>query len=106
METEEQQHSPAFKWSILSILTVYERIHFIYNLQVEAVKAGLQASLLVRHPETKELFVNFDTQILTMIRETECMSRLGLEIPQIAKTMRARQGDFKTHYSGLMVKLG
>ncbi|XP_025115342.1 dynein heavy chain 5, axonemal-like isoform X3 [Pomacea canaliculata] len=73
--------------------------------QVEAVKAGLQASLLVRHPETKELFVNFDTQILTMIRETECMSRLGLEIPQIAKTMRARQGDFKTHYSGLMVML-
>ena len=71
--------------------------------QVEAVKAGLQASLLVRHPETKELFVNFDNQILTMIRETECMGRLGLEIPSIAKIMRARQTEYKTLYNGLNV---
>ncbi|KAK7114139.1 dynein axonemal heavy chain 5-like isoform X2 [Littorina saxatilis] len=73
--------------------------------QVEAAKAGLQASLLVRHPETKELFVNFDTQILIMIRETECMARLGLEIPPAAKMMRARQTEFKTLYNGLMMML-
>ena len=70
---------------------------------MEAAKAGLQASLLVRHPETKELFVNFDTQILTMIRETECMARLGLEIPNIAKMMRARQTEFKTLFNSLTV---
>lgn len=70
---------------------------------MEAAKAGLQASLLVRHPESKELFINFDTQILTMIRETECMARLGLDIPPIAKVMRARQGEFKTLYNSLLV---
>jgi dynein heavy chain len=70
---------------------------------VEAAKAGLQASLLVRHPETKELFVNFDPSIMTMIRETECMGRLGLEIPSIAKIMRARQTEFKTLYNSLNV---
>ncbi|KAK3610339.1 hypothetical protein CHS0354_029807 [Potamilus streckersoni] len=73
--------------------------------QVEAAKSGIQASLLVRHPESGDLFVNFDTQILTMIRETECMARLGLDIPPVAKTMRARQTDYKDHYNALVMML-
>lgn len=72
--------------------------------QVEVCKAGLQSSLLVRHPESKELFVNVDSHILTMIRETECMSRMGLEIPLIAQTIRARQGEFKSICSKLQVR--
>ncbi|KAL8616403.1 Dynein heavy chain 5, axonemal [Nucella lapillus] len=73
--------------------------------QVEICKAGLQASLLVRHPESKELFVNFDTQILTMIRETECMARMGLEIPLLARTIRCRQGEYKSICSQLQMLL-
>ena len=72
-------------------------------LQVEAAKSGLQASLLVRHPENSDLFVNFDPQILVMIRETECMARLGLEIPPVARTMRARQTEYKENYNALVV---
>jgi dynein heavy chain len=75
----------------------------IYCQKVEVCRAGLQASLLVRHPESKELFVNFDSQILTMIRETECLSRMGLEIPLLARTMRARQGEYKDIVSKLQV---
>lgn len=60
--------------------------------------------MLVRHPESNELYVNFDPQILTMIRETECMARLGLEIPQLARTMRAKQTEYKDHYNALQVK--
>ena len=66
-------------------------------------KSGLSASLLVSHPETKELYVNFDPQILTMLRETECMTRLGLEIPATAKNLRAKQGLFKENYNSLNV---
>ncbi|XP_048253391.1 dynein axonemal heavy chain 5-like isoform X2 [Haliotis rufescens] len=73
--------------------------------QVEAAKSGLHASLLVRHPETKELYVNFDSQILTMIRETECMSRLGLEIPPAARTMRAKQIEYKDNFNALQMML-
>ena len=72
--------------------------------QVEAAKSGLQASLLVRHPENKEIFVNFDPQILTLIRETECMARLGLDIPAAAKALRAKQGEFKECYNSLNVR--
>ena len=70
---------------------------------MEAAKSGLQASLLVRHPETKELYVNFDFQIFTMIKETNHMSQLGLEIPSIAKTMRAKELEYKNNYSALTV---
>ncbi|XP_060585698.1 dynein axonemal heavy chain 5-like, partial [Ruditapes philippinarum] len=73
--------------------------------QVEAAKSGLSASLLVKHPETNELYVNFDPQILTMIRETECMARLGLEIPPVAKTMRTKQGEYKDNYNALLMML-
>ena len=75
----------------------------IIHLQIEMARSGLQASLLVRHPETNELYVNFDSQILTMIRETECMARLGLEIPPLAKTMRAKQTEYKDNYNALQV---
>ncbi|KAK7469850.1 hypothetical protein BaRGS_00036128, partial [Batillaria attramentaria] len=91
---------------LAKVLLEFEMLyHRGWLRQVEAVKAGLQASLLVRHPETKELFVNFDTQILTMIRETECMGRLGLDIPPIARTMRARQTEYKTLYNSLIMML-
>ncbi|ESO89757.1 hypothetical protein LOTGIDRAFT_192667 [Lottia gigantea] len=77
--------------------------------QVEAIKSGLQASLLVQvvHPEStsKELFLNFDPQILSMIRETDCMGRLGLDIPPMAIKMRAKQAEYKDHYNALQMML-
>ena len=72
-------------------------------IQVEAAKSGLSASLLVKHPESGDLYVNFDPQILSLIRETECMARLGLEIPATAKMLRARQSQFKENYNALNV---
>ncbi|XP_066028864.1 dynein axonemal heavy chain 5 isoform X2 [Pocillopora verrucosa] len=63
---------------------------------VEAAKSGLNASLLVRHPETKKLFVNFDPQILELIQEAKCMRRLNLEIPEAAQVMCMKEEQFKT----------
>ena len=68
------------------------------------MRSGLQSSLLVRHPETKELFVNFDTQILTLIREAECMARLNLDVPASAIDLRARQGSLKENYNAMLVR--
>ena len=77
--------------------------YYFFILQVEVAKSGLQASLLVRHPETKELYVNFDPQILTLIRESECMVRLGLDIPFGAQTLLQKRQAIKRNYNRLQV---
>lgn len=67
---------------------------------------GLQASLLVKCAESRELYVNFDPQILTQIRETDCMSRMGLEIPLFAKVLKQRKDVLKKNYNKLQVGAG
>ena len=74
-------------------------------VQVEACRAGLQASLFVRHPETQQIYLNFDPQILTLMRESECMARMGLEVPPNAQLLRARQHTLKENYDKLQVWL-
>ena len=71
---------------------------------MEVCRAGLQSTLLVRHPECDELFVNLDTQILTMIREADCMTRMGLDVPLLARTLQSRQGEYKVICSKLQVR--
>ncbi len=52
---------------------------------IESSKAGLQATLLIRHPEDGKLYVNFDNELLQLVRESKCMDRQGIEIPESAK---------------------
>lgn len=53
--------------------------------EVDKAKAGLQATLIIRHPDNNKLYVNFDSEILTLIREAKCLSRIGIDIPESAK---------------------
>ena len=48
---------------------------------------GLQATLLVRHPDDGRVYVNFDHEIWQLIREARCMDRMGggLELPESVK---------------------
>ena len=57
---------------------------------------GLQASLLVRHPDTGELYVNCDPQLIQLIRETEYMMNLNLPIPETARLIFLRRDIIKT----------
>jgi len=54
-------------------------------VEVEKAKAGLLATLIIRHPNNNKLYVNFDSEIMTLIREAKCLSRIGIEIPESAK---------------------
>lgn len=64
---------------------------------------GLQASLLVRDPETGQLLVNFDPQLVKLMRETECMMKINLEIPESAKLLFMNRSTLKNIADDLKV---
>ncbi len=49
---------------------------------IEHCKAGLAAPLLVQHPESSKLLVNFDKEIMQLIRETKYMQRFNIPVPE------------------------
>ena len=91
--------------------------------QVNVVSTGIHSSILIRvnrddllsvGPTTgissvvtstsqtnPEYLVNFDPNILELIRETQCLARLGLEIPKEAAILAQREEILKKHYQDL-----
>ena len=55
----------------------------------------------MRHPATKKLFVNFDPEILQLIREAKCLDRMNVEVPQGAKMVMLQEEKFKMYYNEL-----
>ncbi|KAF1387642.1 hypothetical protein PFLUV_G00082060 [Perca fluviatilis] len=88
------------------VLLEYEILyHHSWMQKMEDARVGLQASLLVRSPQTGELFVNFDPEILTQIREANCMTRMHLEIPPFAALLQQKQDTLKKNYNKLQLML-
>ena len=64
-----------------------------------------QVPVLVRHKETKELYMNFDSLIFEVIMEARYMKKLKLEIPEIARSLCMADSRLKAHYATLKVGL-
>ncbi len=58
----------------------------------------MHASLIVKDLETNEFLINFDPEILVLIRETECMKRLKLDVPVEAEQLLIRQDFHKRNF--------
>ena len=67
--------------------------------------SALTVPLLVRHPDTKELVVNFDPWIHEVIKEAECMRKLRLDIPEFAKVLCLLGRKLKSDHWTLKVSL-
>ncbi|XP_075937500.1 dynein axonemal heavy chain 5 isoform X1 [Anarhichas minor] len=91
---------------VARVLLEFEMLyHHSWMKKMEDARVGLQASLLVRSPETGGLFVNFDPEILTQIREANCMTKMNLEIPPFAALLRQKQDTLKKNYNKLQLML-
>uniref|UniRef100_A0A803XX58 Dynein axonemal heavy chain 5 n=1 Tax=Meleagris gallopavo TaxID=9103 RepID=A0A803XX58_MELGA len=89
---------------VARVLMEFEVIyHRGWLQQIELTKTRLQAALLVKSPETGELFVNFDPQILTLIRETDCMAHMCLDIPPFASAIQQKRDWYKNIVHNLQV---
>nr|XP_060489937.1 dynein axonemal heavy chain 5 [Panthera onca] len=91
---------------VAKVLLEFEVLyHRAWLQQIEEIHIGLEASLLVKAPGTGELFVNFDPQILTLFRETECMSQMGLEVSPLAAALFQKRDVYKKNFSNMKMML-
>ncbi|NWQ86048.1 DYH5 protein, partial [Burhinus bistriatus] len=106
LQTPEGKHIIRNYNKVAKALVEFEVIyHKGWLQQVELTKRGLQASLLVKAPETGELFVNFDPQILTLIRETDCMAHMCLPVPPFASVIQQKRDWYKKIANNLHMML-
>ena len=68
---------------------------------VEGVRQGLNATLLVRHPNTSQLIVNFYKDIAKLVREAKYLKRMGIAIPATAQTVLLQHEKFNYYFQQL-----
>ncbi|XP_069810981.1 dynein axonemal heavy chain 8 isoform X3 [Dendropsophus ebraccatus] len=59
---------------------------------------ALQANLLVHHPETKKILVNFDQKFYVILQETKSMLKMGLEVPQEAEEFLKIEAELESNH--------
>lgn len=63
---------------LMSVFVEYEaQYKAAWSKSLDALKAGMNATLLVRHPKTNQLVVNFDISLKALIRNAKWLFRLG-----------------------------
>ena len=72
---------------------------------LEAARAGLSATLIIRHPSTRKMYVNFDRDIYKLLREAKCLSRIGVQIPDIAESVLLQENKFKRYFDEIKFML-
>ncbi|KAG8512009.1 Dynein heavy chain 8, axonemal, partial [Galemys pyrenaicus] len=78
------------------VLVEFEVVyHTAWVKEISQLQYALQATLFVRHPETGKLLVNFDPKILEVVRETKCMIKMKLDVPEQAKRMLKLENKLK-----------
>lgn len=78
------------------------RVNHEENLTVGSANNASSALIITSTSQTNpEYFVNFDPNILELIRETQCLARLNLEIPEEAAALAQREHILKKHYQDL-----
>ena len=72
-----------------------------WTQSIEQAKAGLQATLIIRHPSTSKLYVNFDQELFQLLREAKCLAKLEVTVPEGAKIVLLQEDKFKSYYNDL-----
>ena len=70
------------------VLIEYELVHYhSWCKSIEIIITGLNSTVLVKDTDSDELYLNFDPQINELLKETNHMIKLGLDIPEEAKNL-------------------
>ena len=67
---------------VASALIEFETLwHEGWKQAVNASKVGLHATLLIRDEQSRKMYVNFDRELIQLMRDTRALQRMGLEVP-------------------------
>ncbi|XP_047424698.1 dynein axonemal heavy chain 5-like [Mugil cephalus] len=81
---------------IAVVLLQYEVLHLQGWIQAaESAPHCLKTSLLVRHHNSKEVFVNLDHVVLEVLQEVRWMTKLGVTVPKLVLKMVSREAQLK-----------
>uniref|UniRef100_A0A4W6EG55 Dynein axonemal heavy chain 8 n=1 Tax=Lates calcarifer TaxID=8187 RepID=A0A4W6EG55_LATCA len=78
--------------------------HRAWMGEVSKLDYVLNITLLVRHPKTGKLVVNFDPKVIEVIREAKCLLKMGLEVPKQALRLVKSENRINTNHLRLKVK--
>ena len=86
------------------VLVEYELVFLqLWSKQIDTVKASLNSTVLIRHPDTRELHVNFDPKINEVLREIEVLTKMGLQIPTQAKPFIGKRAEMRQKFDWIDV---
>ncbi|NXN78965.1 DYH8 protein, partial [Bombycilla garrulus] len=79
------------------VLVEFEIVyHNAWMKEISQLQYPLHSTILVRHPTSQRFLVNFDPQILEIVRETKCMLKLDLEVPEQAIKIAMMENKLKS----------
>ena len=86
------------------VLVEYELIFLrIWTKQIDTARASLNSSVLVRHPETRELLVNFDSKVVELFRDIQVLEGMGIEVPTQGLMVYAQKYSVLERYNMIVV---
>ena len=86
------------------VLVEYELVFLqIWTKQIDAAHVSLNATVLVRHPDTKELYVNFDKKVLELLRDIQVMQGMGIEMPTQGLLVYEQKNAILERYDAIRV---
>ena len=86
------------------VLVEYELVFLqIWTKQIDAARVSLNATVLVRHPETKELYVNFDKKVFELLRDIQVLQGMGIEMPTQGLLVYAQKNAILERYDAIRV---
>jgi dynein heavy chain len=104
MESKESKKIIKKYNKVLRALFKFEQLWMeVWETSIEKSKDGLQATIMVKNDD--RFFVNFDREILQLIREMKWLMRLGVEIPESAKMVLLQEQKFKSYNNQLWYTL-
>ena len=82
--------------SVATVLVEYESAwHAAWCDAIRRSKVGVNAPVLAIEPSTRRYAVNLDRSVWQLVREAQCLGRLGFHVPQVATDLSERSDSMR-----------